>query len=405
MTSFELKNNDSVNMDPGIGVGPVPSTSDPLGRKISVLHIARRMSGGVRLHISQLSHGLDSNFYHHHLVTNVKDGDPTFRASPPSSISISNIEINHALATRDLLNIIYLYLSLRKHRFDIIHGHGAKGGLYARLVGRILRTKVVYTPHGGNLHDRHGWWTTKFQASVEKFLFYLTDAFVFESNYARDQFVRKIGKTDNRFVVNYNGIRSKLPHTAPLPDSHRDTIFITAFGRLEYAKGFDLLISAIKILVTKKQLSVFCRIYGEGEEVVSLQNLITDLNLQDKVQLMGHTPEVEQSMAECDIVVQPSRFDSMPYVPLESMSAGKPIIVTRVGGLPEIVTDGVDGLLANPDAEDIATKVAILCRDDTLRQTLVANGYLTLKDKFSLDSMLNGLDMTYKSFFPSNDAK
>ena len=371
-------------------------------RKIQVLHIARRMSGGVRLHISQICTNLPHSIYDHHVVTNVEDSDASYRAKPLAATPVTDVPITHNFTISDLINIVSIVLRLRSKRFDIVHGHGAKGGLYARIVGRLCGAKTVYTPHGGIGHSSHYRWSQKLQTTVENVLNPLTDAYLFESNYAKIQFSKFVKHRQHRFYVNYNGLPLPSDYADPTPSALGAPIVIGAFGRLEYAKGFDLLISAIHTLITKHSLSLICRIYGEGDEYSILQKQIKELCMNQYAFLMGHSHNVLQDMASCDIIVQPSRFDSMPYVPLEAIHVGKPIIVTHVGGLPEIVTDGVNGLLVVPNVDDIASKIKRLCLDDLLRSNLVKMAYLNLEKRFSIDMMLQGIDSLYKSLISNS---
>ena len=113
--------------------------------------------------------------------------------------------------------------------------------------------------------------------------------------------------------------------------------------------------------------------------------------------MMGHSTEVLQDMLNCDIIVHPSRLDSMPYVPLEAMRAGKAVIATKVGGLPELITDHYNGLLAEPDSQDIAKHVQLLLQSDQLRTDLAKNGFARVRNEFSENVMLETLDSIYRS--------
>ena len=361
------------------------------------------MSGGVRLHVCQLCRGLDSKFYSHHLVTNVTDSDPTYRAAPLDCTPVMNLPITHTISIKDLINIYAIYRNMKNERIDIVHGHGTKGGFYARIFGKLAGAKVVYTPHGGSSHDRTYRSTQFLQTNAEKLLASYTDMYVFESDYAKVQFAHKLNSEVGPSFVNYNGIDIGASDPTSSCYQLQTPIVIGAFGRLEHAKGFDLLIQAVQLLIVNYSLPVCCRIFGEGEDYSVLKDLIVKLGLNRQVSLMGHSLQVPKDMANCDIVVHPSRFDSMPYVPLEAMRAGKPVIVTNVGGLPEIITDGVDGLLAKPEPQNIAHKVLKLCQDDQLRQTLIKNAYPTLRQRFSLQHMLSNIDSIYRSLLHPTD--
>jgi glycosyltransferase involved in cell wall biosynthesis len=348
------------------------------------------------MHITQIFRGLDRTSYVHHLATNISDSDHAYRAAPLHLHEVTSIPIVHRSPLSDLGNIWNVYSILSRRHFDIVHGHGAKGGLYARLLGRITGAKVVYTPHGGHSHDQTTGLTKRVHITSEAILAKWTDAYVFESHYAQNQFLKKIGLRDGTFWVNYNGI-STGRSTPDFSTSRQNGEFVIgAFGRLEHAKGFDLLIKATKILTEAGFSDVKCRIFGEGEYFDNLNLLITRLNLSEHVRLMGYSHQVSNDMTACNIIVHPSRFDSMPYVPLEAMRAGKAVVATKVGGLPELISDQQNGLLAEPDATDIAAKIRTLMLSQPTRLRLARNGFTTIGRDFSAGGMLARLDSIYR---------
>jgi len=355
------------------------------------------MSGGVRVHISQIFGGLDPASYTHHLITNASDSDPAYQLQPFCSEDVTNLPITHGSVLTDILNLKRIQTLFADCNFDIIHGHGAKGGFYARLIGRTKGCPVIYTPHGGNSHDSGRGVQRIIQSTVETLLARAHDTYIFESKYAQKQFVQKFGRHYRNSYINRNGIR--IGTVEPNFSSVRKTghFLIGAFGRLEPAKGFDLLINAVHILLENGFSEVRCSIFGEGESHADLTSLINSLGISDHVTLMGHSTAVSQDMLNCDIIVHPSRLDSMPYVPLEAMRAGKAVIATNVGGLPELITDHYNGLLAKPDPKDIAKHIQSLLQSDQLRTDLAKNGFATVKNEFSENVMLETLDSIYRS--------
>jgi glycosyltransferase involved in cell wall biosynthesis len=364
---------------------------------IRVLHIARRMSGGIRVHITQLCNELDSDVYQQYLVTNAEGSDRGFKAALLERISVEQLRIERGPRLRDIFNLLKIYLFARRLNLAIIHGHGSKGGLYARIVGFFLGTKVIYTPHGGVVHDQGfagGMWI---QILIEKALFLITDAFVFESKFSRQQFSKRVRESSHRFYTNHNGIRIKSKNQPKRPERVGGKFLISAYGRLERAKGYDLLISAVHILATCYRLRLACHIFGEGESLDTFQKQINGLAAEEYISLKGFTSNVEKSMTAYDVVVQPSRHESFGYVALEAMVTGTPLIVTDVGGLREIVTTENDGLIAEPNSEDIAEKLFRVYSDPLLRRMLTHNAYLTVNRRFSLDRMITRIDAIYQS--------
>ena len=355
------------------------------------------MSGGVRVHISQIFRGLDPSSYTHHLITNASDSDLAYQSKPFCQQEVTSIPIVHGSPLTDIINLKRIHNIVRTGNFGIIHGHGTKGGLYARLLRGVTGSKVIYTPHGGSSHDQSRRAAKVIQSASETLLARATDAYIFESRYAQEQFIKIFGRHDKRFFVNHNGIH--IGTMAPnLSTSGKPGRFIVgAFGRLESAKGFDLLIQAIHILLEAGFREVQCRIFGEGPSFKDLNDLINSLGISNHVTMMGYSKDVSGDMAGCDIVVHPSRFDSMPYVPLEAMRAGRAVIATGIGGLPELIFDHHNGLLAKPEPEDLARQIQLLLWNQQLRLKLAKNGFARIKQYFSIEAMLEKLDSIYQS--------
>lgn len=144
-------------------------------------------------------------------------------------------------------------------------------------------------------------------------------------------------------------------------------------GLLEKRKGHSHFLTALEILLKKRALPegwIFL-IDGEGPERKSLEEQITSLGLSSHVRLMGSSPCIFHLMARCDLFIHPSvSNEDLPNVISEAMALGKPIIGSRLAGIPEQVEDGVTGLLFQPGAdEELASKIELLIRDEKVRET------------------------------------
>lgn len=177
-----------------------------------------------------------------------------------------------------------------------------------------------------------------------------------------------------------------------------DTFKIVTVGRLHSSKGHDFLIKSVKLLVNEGR-KIDLKIIGSGPAKDSLASLIKELGISDSVALEGSLSEdaIIDIMLESDIFVLASHAEPLGVVYMEAMSMGIPTIGTNSGGVPEIITHHVDGLLVHPK-DEIALKEAIkrLMNDPELRQTLSINGRKKVVEQF--DSRI-GAKMLYERLY------
>jgi glycosyltransferase involved in cell wall biosynthesis len=245
---------------------------------------------------------------------------------------------------------ISAYLSARQFaercRADVLHGHGAKGGAYARLTAQALkrsgaRVSCFYTPHGGSLHYHPSTLKGRLYMEVERRLADLTDGPIFESAYSARRFAAHVGHLPCRSRIIHNGVFADELMPRMLDDAAADFLFI---GELRHLKGVDVLLEALHRVHQSARTTAL--IVGDGPDAEVFRAQAADLNLGDSIAFSRGLP-IKQALAQGHCVVAPSRAESLPYVVLEAASAGVPLIATDVGGLPEIVA-GTDTRLIPP---------------------------------------------------------
>ncbi|MBL6988896.1 MAG: glycosyltransferase [Bacteriovoracaceae bacterium] len=368
-------------------------------QKIRVLQIVRVPVGGIRKHIMLIINNLNQQKFESLLATHLEMADCGFHESlNPQTLPKENIfslTITQRPAWQDLKNLWQLYKFYKCKTVHVIHGHGAKGGFYARILGFLLHKPVLYTAHGGSLHEMHGKINNLFYQLIEKFLYYFTSKFVFESQYSMDIFKRRINDNQQKYILNYNGLTLNQHVNDNKPDKNAP-ILIGAFGQLRNIKGHDLLVRAIKIL-TQEGFNVAGVIFGEGEEQTNLINLATTLGIEDRIEIKEHTPNIEEQMRKCSIIVQPSRYESFGYVAAEAMSLGIPCVAANTGGLPEIITHKVSGLLFQvDDARDLAVNIKTYITDGPFTQSVIKEGVKVVAQKFNAETMTKNLENIYQ---------
>lgn len=312
-----------------------------------VVQILRTPAGGIRKHVYDILAGLPADEFEHIFITNMKDAD---RPVPSAqNISVHHLDIGESPSPKDLINFFKIYCLLYGKNVDVVHGHGAKGGLYARIVAYFLRAKCIYTPHGGSLHRVHGRIKNFLYDCIELFLIPFTDVFLFESRYSRDIFFQNVLDVGSKAVVNYNGV--ELPsETSTTVYKAGNPLRLASFGLLRNLKGHDIAIKACALL-QKENIPFSYSIYGEGEERDNLEGLIHQHQLEGKISILAYSGNVPEEMRKYDFVLHPSRFESFGYVPVEAMSVNVPVIASQEGGLREVL-DPESGFISGTNSPD-----------------------------------------------------
>jgi glycosyltransferase involved in cell wall biosynthesis len=172
---------------------------------------------------------------------------------------------------------------------------------------------------------------------------------------------------------------------------------IICVARLAAVKGLDLLLQALPA-VRAAVGPVALTVLGEGPERPRLEAMATRLGLSGVVRLPGSVEDVAQSLATADLFVLPSRREAMPLALLEAMAAALPVVATRVGAIPEVLSDGVNGLLVEPeDPADLATAIVRIIRDQDLACGLGRAARRTVVERYSMEGMVQRTLDVYQS--------
>lgn len=287
-----------------------------------------------------------------------------------------------------------LYRLLAAERIDIVHAHMPRASVPGSVLARIARVPVVVS------HEHGSWLDGK---RVRPFLdrhvvARLSTTMLAVSEWDRQQLIEHEGIPPGRILVLPNGI-------APPPegggrgladlDVPPGTAVVGSVGRLFEVKGYDYLIRAVALLKARGR-SLRCVLLGDGPEEQRLKRLIADLGVGEEVRLMGHRQDVAEIVRALDVAVLPSRAEGSPLVVLEYMALAAPIVATAVGGVPELIDDGVHGLLIPPrDPGALAQAIDQLLDDRTLAARLGAAAQERQRAEHDLDTVVNSLERLY----------
>jgi len=346
--------------------------------------------GGVEELTRQLAHSLRTAGHNVILITNrwphdlpaheTFEGLPLFRLPFYSPIGSIRAALTYPLKSRRTHQVLTDILI--RHDIDLLHIQCiSTNALYATRAAKTLNLPLVVSLQGELTMDA----TQLYQRSrlaqrMYKQTLAAADLLTACSGNtlaeAESYFGRPFGL---RGSVIPNGIRL-ADFTNTVPQQHPRPYFL-AIGRHVPQKGFDILLNAYaQALAKNSALPHDLLLAGDGPSHTDLQTLAKSLNLTTRVHFLGRTDRAKTAalFAGCDFFILPSRHEPQGIVNLEAMAAGKPVIATQVGGVPEIVKHNQNGLLVPPESpETLAAAIQLLATDQPLRTRLAQNAKQT----------------------------
>jgi glycosyltransferase involved in cell wall biosynthesis len=309
-------------------------------RPLRILFTFRAPVGGLFRHVYDLVKGLVARGYQVGIVCDSTTGGARGNAllaelEPQLALGLHRLPMHRNPNGGDIAVLRRIARLVRESKPDVLHGQGAKGGLYARLQGVLSPNSGpvrCYTPHGGSLNYYPGSFLHRVYMKIEKLLERGTDLFLFESRFVQDRYHEFVTVSERPAVIALNGL---YPHefepVVPDPDP-LDFLYV---GEFREAKGIDTLVEAMTLLAGRG-LRPSVQMVGSGPSEERIRALIEKYGLMQSFAWRGVTPAAT-AFRLGRIMVVPSRFESLPYIVLEAVAGVLPLISTNVGGIPEIL--------------------------------------------------------------------
>ena len=353
---------------------------------MKILHVAETAMGGVGTYLAELLPLQAQSLGPSHVRALLPDE----HASHVTGVDKQMIRRWHR-AGRSPMNLMRLAAAIRREvaqfKPTLIHAHSSFAGAVLRMMYRSENRpfRIVYCPHGWGF-DRPGSATkNKAFAAVERRLSALCDQIVIISEHERREGLR-IGIPEDRMTLVLNGI-SDVPPARPAhwEDSRLKVLFV---GRMDRQKGFDTLLDAAE------PLSHLICVRAVGKAVAGPAMTRTGSGV---VEFLGwrSLAEIAVEIAAADVVAVPSRWEGFGLVALEAMRGSCAVVASNVGGLREIVVDGVTGRLVPPDTPERLMEV--LAEGDRGRwQRMGEAGRLRYLERFTAERMNGELVALYR---------
>ncbi len=367
---------------------------------MKIIHCFRSPVGGIFRHVRDLLAEQTKAGHQVGFICDSSTGgeyeDQLFEKVKPSlALGLHRIPMARSISPKDPITLWRLSKIVKSIAPDVVHSHSAKGGVYGRLSARLAskskhKVKAFYCPHGGAMHYDSASFKGKIFFAAERFLERYTDSLIFVSRYERDAYHQKVGKPACPEAIVYNGLSpSEFSPVTLLPD-HADFLYI---GMMRDLKGPDVFLRALKIARDRSNENLTAWFVGDGEDKPRYEAFIRKNGLSDAVAVSAAMP-ARNAFTKADIVVVPSRAESLPYLVLEAIAAAKPIISTDVGGIHEIFAEAKDRLI-EPENPELMANAMLEMRRNANRHDEAARMSEQLKERFSLEAMAKGMEDTY----------
>ncbi|WP_162230643.1 glycosyltransferase family 4 protein [Nitratireductor soli] len=370
-------------------------------RKLRIVHCFRSPVGGIFRHVRDLC---DAQVADGHSVGIVCDSTTggAFEArlfaevERKLALGVKRTPMQRHVGPGDLVAAWRTFNIVKDMQPDVLHGHGAKGGVYARLFGTMMRLfgqkpARIYSPHGGSLHYDAATMTGRVFFTLERIMDRFTDHILFVSDYERRTYEQKVGRPRAPNTLVHNGLNAdEFIPVATAPDA-ADFLYV---GMMRDLKGPDLFIDALAQAeqATERRLSAV--MVGDGDDRDAYVAQAKARGFGERITFLPAMP-ARAAFGRGRIMVVPSRAEAMPYIVLEALAAGRPLIASAVGGIPEVFGAGSPALTL-PSQNAIAAKMGFALADEAAFEALMP-AQAELRARFGADVMARAIETAYQA--------
>jgi glycosyltransferase involved in cell wall biosynthesis len=381
---------------------------------IRVLRVIARLNmGGPAIHVANLAAGLQTRGYQTTLVAGSLARGEDSMAFLAERLGVSVVSVpeiqREVSAVHDVRSAFKLASLIRTERPHVLHTHTAKAGAIARAAARLAGDArpqvVVHTFHGHVLKGYFGPTRTAFFRRVEQTLARTADALVAVSPEVRDELVELGVAPRQKFAVIRLGIPLEERLADPSEDSDyrrlygipRDAFVVGWVGRMTGVKATGAVLEIVRAARAQGVDAVLCMV-GDGPDRERLEQLAHELGIARSCYFVGYQDDVAGYYRLFDAFLLTSVNEGTPVSAIEALASGTPVVANRVGGVPDVVRDGVDGFLVEPGAgQAAARRIAELAADARLRSRMGKAGRERVLERYAVTRLVDDVDRLYRA--------
>ncbi len=347
------------------------------------------LAGGAEKQIYELAKGLDKTKFVVHIVSLECWGQAPKDIIETSGCQLHLFPVKRVYGISGFLQGFKFFQFLKENHIDILMTYHFSSDLWGTFWGHVARVKMIIS----NRRDM-GFWRNALHVAAYRVVNGWVNKIVTVSDSIKEMIIEQEGLKPGRIEVIYNGVEVPENIQADLQElrgrtglKSSDTV-IMHVANLKSVKGHRYLLEAFSRISTTYP-DVKLVLIGKDEMNGQLQEMAKQLNISDKVLFLGKQDKVQNLLKLADICVLPSLSEGMSNAILEYMAAAKPVIATNVGGNPELINDGINGLLIEKEnADQLQDAILKLIADKNKCLSMGQNGLLRVKNEFSMEAMI-----------------
>ena len=361
-----------------------------------MLHLVTSLEVGGAQHGMLLGLPRFDNDQYEHIVCSIMD-----RMQMASQFREAGVEVRSLGLSRktDIGVVLRLRALLKEIRPDVLHTYLLHGNILGRLIGRLVGVPVIIGS------ERTIGQARKWGRLATRLTNPLTDAVEVNSEIGGRAIERDLGVPSEKIELVRSGLDLSVFSSANRRDELRTEFGVTAdqhlivyMGRLRTVKGVEFGIRAFATALEQLP-NIRMVLAGEGDQQNLLGSLVSELGISEQVEFLGVRNDVPELLGAADSVLMPSLTEGFPRTAIEAMAAGKPVIATNVGGMPEAVIDGETGILVPArDSDALSAAIVRLVGDTDLQARLAQAGRKRAEKNYSVDRYVSRLDELYRRF-------
>jgi glycosyltransferase involved in cell wall biosynthesis len=360
--------------------------------KIRVLHVINELEpGGAEVLLNDLAGNYDRDRFEFYVTYFYGEG------TLGKSISSAGVEVidlswngrKHPLILFRLISLI------RRLNVDIVHTHLVMASVIGRIAAKLAGVKAIVSTRHYETHDD----INSMRFKLDRLTARMNDCLVAVSVRVNHK-IKDEGLRPKRMEIIHNGTDTEFlkPLRLKAPEKRKRVVVGTIGNLSGNRKGYDTFLKTIADLA-RSHPGLNTEIIGEGSKIIEYVDFSAQLGISERVRFLGRLNRmaVKEKLAEWDIFMLCSNHEAFGIVVIEAMAMGLPVVVSNVGGLPEIVRDGIDGFLVNPkDVSGFAEKVDYLINNPDTAAEMGSNGRKRVVDVFSIKTMVDSYERLYR---------
>ena len=380
-------------------------------KKINVLHVITRLDkGGAPKNTLLTVSGLDKERYRVTLLSGPSRNPEEDLEERTTKAGVECAVLDELVRPirpwTDLRAVLKLARFMRRHKLHIVHTHTSKAGVVGRLAFLLARSPLlVHASHGHVFTGFYGPVLSTILLWLDRFLSLFTHRIVALTRRGMEEQIHLGVAPRRKFAVVPSGVElERFTEASVDAVAKREQLGLPPVGpllgvaaELDPRKGHRYLLEAMPLVLRRRPDAVLL-VMGHGPLQQDLQARISLMNLEGSVRMLGHREDMPEMLSLLDVLVLPSLNEGMGRVVVEAMACAKPVVASNVMGIPELVEDGVTGLLCRPaNPQDLAEKILRLLEDSELARKMGAAGKERVYPRYDASRMVAAYEALYEA--------